>query len=1128
MKISKTGYKKNSKDKNEPALVIPSNKITMKDVDFPVYGTDDTGYSQMMYPGLDYTFPGSYVYELPMAQDGGYILPGRFKNPEGNWVSKYANGGPGDSKRVTINANQQTSNDRNVFQESSVIQNPNNIEDAIKMYTRSVNVPGKEEKFMEYFQTPDSSSFKYNHPFFGQHEIVTRNPLLKKLGDKYFSSKFDMGGDISIPDLSKSSWLDKYQKGGEIEKNAAVSTIWKQITGTPWSEAKAQGLTDGSFEANLDLRKRLLSGEFGKVSFKKQSPAPATKKTEEPVAKAEKPKRIKDPLRYELMRVDQPTAVAESTYREIPNINKAPKIAEEVKQEAQRVKKVMKETGAKSPAEVYQKEKELEKMQQVAANQQSTLSVAPEKGAEDYMRFAKDVALNPLTAVGYKIRGEEIPWGFTKGERNPLDIATDVVNPATYAKAAYNTATELVDPNTYISTLPKSAGALGGLLFGEEVPEEWNNEGMKALGIMGDAISLAPIVPKGLSQLDKAYNFGKGFTSSALPAVSERVISKIVTPTGKLSLLEKETLDKVDNLSALVDRYSTTMRKGVGKKGMQNLLANESDRTALVTLSENLHPDVVKKILGTDVFDDVKSMLNTSTDGLSGTNLTKTQQALYGLNDKLQKYAKSLKNSSNDPAMYQYGKKMGSQYFPRGNEKISFDGADGNVISLLDNMYNADKNTITKLRGALKTVLDAAPGERFVGSTNLSNNSWTTTANAMDEFMTKGIVKYDGYKMGPLNPQAYSYKTNVPEIIAADVKKINNQIAELNRKHKLNLPKAWVNPTSLEVIAPYVIAKKMPKPTKLQYGGYLNKYQYAGTVKEGPYKENDPGNSPQAIIGPDKNYVQKQLDWYKEWEAYQKIDPAQHPLDKMDEYKRLREKAYKNFPDKADTMLGGIRANELLMGDILLGPPQGKILKAIDFVGDVHSLAKQKDDYQKAEQGSLEYKKTLEGLMKLKRGGYSNNRYQDGGSMEMPYGLLSRSDNSGAPWAYEYPQSNGNLPSDYNMQRALELGYTPDKTGHWDSVDSETGMWLKSKQHPTSWVEYMQGQLTPEVANNLNVVANPEGYFGKNQLQYIPKRKKGGAKSQGEGYYDYINGYSGIFANGGTKSKEKSWLNKYK
>jgi hypothetical protein len=260
-------------------------------------------------------------------------------------------------------------------------------------------------------------------------------------------------------------------------------------------------------------------------------------------------------------------------------------------------------------------------------------------------------------------------------------------------------------------------------------------------------------------------------------------------------------------------------------------------------------------------------------------------------------------------------------------------------------MYNADKNTVTKLRGALQTVLSAAPGERFVGSTSLSNNSWTTTAKAMDDFMTNGIIKYDGYKMGPLNSQAYSYQTNVPKIIAADIKKINNQIVELNRKHKLNLPKAWVNPTSLEVIAPYIITKKVPKATKLKYGGWLDKYQ-------------------------------------------------------------------------------------------------------------------------------------------------------DGG--------------------------------DYNMQRALELGYTPDETGHWGSVDSETGMWLKSKQHPTAWMEYMYGQLDPEVANNYDVIINPEGYFGKNQLQYVPKRKKGGVKSQGEGYYDYINGYSGIFANGGTKSKENSWLNKYK
>lgn len=75
MKTSKTGYKRNSKDKNEPALRIPSNQITMKGVDFPVYGIDDTGHAQMMYPGYDYVFPGSTVYEYPMMQTGGNVGP---------------------------------------------------------------------------------------------------------------------------------------------------------------------------------------------------------------------------------------------------------------------------------------------------------------------------------------------------------------------------------------------------------------------------------------------------------------------------------------------------------------------------------------------------------------------------------------------------------------------------------------------------------------------------------------------------------------------------------------------------------------------------------------------------------------------------------------------------------------------------------------------------------------------------------------------------------------------------------------------------------------------------------------------------------------------------------------------
>ena len=48
----------------------------------------------------------------------------------------------------------------------------------------------------------------------------------------------------------------------------------------------------------------------------------------------------------------------------------------------------------------------------------------------------KEVALNPLTAFGYAARNESLPENFSSGERNVLDMATDVINPAFYINEA--------------------------------------------------------------------------------------------------------------------------------------------------------------------------------------------------------------------------------------------------------------------------------------------------------------------------------------------------------------------------------------------------------------------------------------------------------------------------------------------------------------------------------------------------------------------------------------------------------------------------------------------------------------------------------------------------------------------
>lgn len=65
---SQDGYKRYSKDVNNPYNVIPSRNITMKNVDFPVLGIDNLGNSKMMWPEEDYIFEGDEVLEIPMKQ----------------------------------------------------------------------------------------------------------------------------------------------------------------------------------------------------------------------------------------------------------------------------------------------------------------------------------------------------------------------------------------------------------------------------------------------------------------------------------------------------------------------------------------------------------------------------------------------------------------------------------------------------------------------------------------------------------------------------------------------------------------------------------------------------------------------------------------------------------------------------------------------------------------------------------------------------------------------------------------------------------------------------------------------------------------------------------------------------
>ena len=88
----------------------------------------------------------------------------------------------------------------------------------------------------------------------------------------------------------------------EIVKPASgetVAELWKKTTGTSWSEAKKQGLTDGSAKANLALMAKLKSGDYKpkpkeepkvepKVEPKPYVPAGFPGRTDGPIADGEK------------------------------------------------------------------------------------------------------------------------------------------------------------------------------------------------------------------------------------------------------------------------------------------------------------------------------------------------------------------------------------------------------------------------------------------------------------------------------------------------------------------------------------------------------------------------------------------------------------------------------------------------------------------------------------------------------------------------------------------------------------------------------------------------------------------------------------------------------------------------
>ena len=107
--------------------------------------------------------------------------------------------------------------------------------------------------------------------------------------------------------------------------------------------------------------------------------------------------------------------------------------------------KVVKET-TKIDRRKVQKESDLTPQQRQMLIQQRNIEQSGDiRVPQEYPWYekARDIALNPLTAAGYKARGEDIPENFAMGPRNAYDYPIDVVNPLQIANSAVMAPVEL-------------------------------------------------------------------------------------------------------------------------------------------------------------------------------------------------------------------------------------------------------------------------------------------------------------------------------------------------------------------------------------------------------------------------------------------------------------------------------------------------------------------------------------------------------------------------------------------------------------------------------------------------------------------------------------------------------------
>jgi hypothetical protein len=150
-------------------VIIPSNDITMEGVDVPLIGISDTGDTQMMYPGEDYTFDGESVTEYPVMQKGGSVPTTADSLKVYNSAFKLVDYYKNDKRHYAPRINEYTGN----------------IERAKVDDVGQKNL----DKFREMYKELADPGFKYKGSLYEFDYGLPKQELLKKVGQAIAQSK---------------------------------------------------------------------------------------------------------------------------------------------------------------------------------------------------------------------------------------------------------------------------------------------------------------------------------------------------------------------------------------------------------------------------------------------------------------------------------------------------------------------------------------------------------------------------------------------------------------------------------------------------------------------------------------------------------------------------------------------------------------------------------------------------------------------------------------------------------------------------------------------------------------------------------------------------------------------------